>query len=558
MKSEQTVKLQYLMLRFFERTISDDEFAVLNQSIKDSPAVQKLYFSYLKVYLAIKNARYIDKSAQSDLDLKDFLYELGKYEHLAPPITEELQAEEPVHREMLNFEKPRYRLNKSSFYTALAAIAAAVLIIATIYFLPPRVIPYPVARVLDSGRCEWTQGKSAKSRSILYEGSLEITKGTLKFAMYDGTEVALDAPAVIELEQIGQIYLNQGAMRATVPPVAAGFTVRTPSGSIVDYGTEFTVQVDTAGKTFVEVFRGIVELRDSSNPLIFKTAQKLTVGQKGQIDPQGKITWSEPEYHPNGEIRVQWNCQEETGRWTQPSFWAEGLVRGPELVSEFRAKEAPRTVLIEADMTGSDRIFARRADVGLLSRCPVTVRMTGGQVQFEQLWIGRMGQARTAEGRWIMSDGDLTLKGRDLTMLFIGDKCKGLMEINGGNVEIFGAARVGCNEGAGLFSESDGTLVMNGGTLTVYGIIGIAVAESTGTVYLNGGLVRAFDLRIEKRGSLLMTGGTLILEGDKTSVIQNLIDTGFIQSRGRSIRVEYDDRNRRGFGSDKTIVCLEE
>ena len=561
MKPEQSVEIQYLMTCFFDGSISPSEFDVLNRSMKESDTVRDLYFRYLKVYLALKNVRYLDRSGRSDLDLENFLCELGRYEHLAPAVAvqESLPQEGSVCLQKLHIEKPPYQLNKYSFYTALTALAATILIIATIYFLPPRIVPEPVARILESAQAEWTQEKTPRGRSILFAGSLKVTQGTLKFAMYDGTEVSLDAPAAVELEQIDRLFLHRGQMRATVPPVATGFTVCTPSGSVVDYGTEFTIAVDTKGKTVVEVYKGIVELRDSSNPLLFNMSQRLTVGQTGTIDPAGKISYRDAARPDNeSEIRVQWECPEASGRWNSPSFWTNGLVRSPALVSEFRAVDAPKTIVVDSSVIASDKIIARRADVGLLSRYPVTVKMTGGQIQLEQLWVGRMGQHDAAEGKWLMSDGELVLKGRDLIMLFVGDKCKGLMEISGGSVEVFGTARVGCNEGDGIFTDSDGTLAVNGGTLTIYGILEVAVAESVGAVRLNGGVVRAFDVHINETGVFLVNGGTLVLEGDKTEQIRTFITAGRIRSEGHEIQVEYDGEDLRGFGRDKTILSVKQ
>jgi|GEM_PF-2460480 len=555
MNQEPSGEILYLMLRFFDGTIEQAEFETLNCSIKESPEVRNLYFRYLKVYLAMRNARYLDKSGQSDLDLENFLSELGQYESLAPAVPVEESEAEPVCLPKLTVHETPYRFNKYSFYTALTGLAATILFIAIIYFLPPRVIPNPVARVLDASGTRWQQARTSKSQSILFEGTLAVTEGTLKFAMYDGTEVNLSAPAKIELEQVDRLFLKQGRLRAAVPPAAMGFTVRTPSGSIVDFGTDFSVAVDTAGKTEVEVYKGIVELRDGTNPLIYKTTQKLTMGQKGTIAPDGVISWSEPaQYHNNGEIRVQWLCPEAVGAWKDPSFWNNGLVRGAELVSEFRAADSPKTALVDAGTAGANKIMARRGDVGLLSSYPFTVQMDGGQVQLEQLWVGRMGLSDRAEGRWLMSDGELVLKGRDLTMLFIGDKCKGLMEINGGRVEVFGAVRVGCNEGAGTFGDSHGTLAVNGGEMTIYGILEVAAAESVGIVRLNGGLMRAFDIRIAKKGTLAITGGNLVLEGNKTQRIQEMIHSGLIHSDGREILVDYMAEDIRGFGRDKTII----
>ena len=567
MSPNESIQLQYLILRFFEGTISEDEFTILNRSLKESDSARELYFSILKVSLALKNVRYLNQSARAELDLKGFLCELGQYEHLAPAISvEESESQEPpVSLKKLDIQRAPYRLNKYSFYTALTALAATILIIATIYFIPPRFSPEPVARVLDASATEFVQDERFQGSSVLFKGVLEVSKGTLTFAMYDGTEVSLEAPASAELVDINRVLLKKGVIRAIVPPIATGFTVCTPTGSVIDYGTEFTVAVDQTGNAFIEVFKGTVELRDSSNPLIFENSQKLTVGQTGTIDTKGHITWKEaPRPDINIETRVQWNCPETVGRWTDSSFWTQGLVRGTELVAEFRANNAPATVLIDDAVTGKNKIRARRADVCLMSDYPVTIRMENGQVQLEQLWIGRMGMDPAAEGRWIMSSGELTLKGRDAVQLFIGDKCRGRMEVNGGAIEIFGGMRIGCNEaysvdrGVVTFTDSDGTLLFNDGQLSIYGILEVAADGSSGRILLNGGQINAFDLRMEEQGLLVITGGRLILEGNKTAAIQNLIGTGYIQSPESEILVEYDEQGVNGFGSDKTIIYVKE
>lgn len=554
MAPEQSMKPQYLMLRFFEGSIAEDEFEILNQFIKKSDTAQNLYFSYLKVYLALKSVRYLDHFSQSDIDSKSFLCELGKYENFAPPVEEQKppEKEESLPLEKLHIEKTPHRFNKHSFYTALIALAAMILLIVVIHILPPRVILRPIARILDSSKAEWVQEKDTKNRTLLFEGPLTVTKGTLKFAMYDGSEINLHAPAIVELERIDQLYLQQGSMLVVVTPVAAGFTVRTPSGSVVDYGTEFSVAVDSKGATQVEIVKGVVELRDSSNPLRFKVAQKLIAGQIGTIDSSGKISYRDVRRPDDDvEVRVRWECSKPTGLWTRPSYWTNGLVRGLSLVSEFRAEDAPKMVIVDSTAAGSGKIFARRADVGLLSKHPVTVQMKGGQVQLEQLWVGRMSESDEGQGLWLMEDGEIVLKGRDYTVLLIGDKGKGQMEINGGSVEAYGSARVGCMQG-------DGTLVMNGGTMTINGTLEVAIEESAGAVYLNGGQIKINDLRIDKRGVLSINGGTLIIQDDRTEHIQYLMDTGYIQSPNHKIVVEYDDTGDLGFGVNKTIIHVKD
>lgn len=547
-----------LLVLLLENDLTDTQRNELIRWSQTDPDATTIYHDFLRDYSIVSHqiGDGIEYGPSFDTEFDRSLWAaLSEYEKAAPLID---VPEEKPQRELIQkveHKKSIYKFSKSNVIAVLLS-AAAILIISFVYFLPPRVSYEPVAQILRSTDSQWHQGKIPTSSSVLMKGPLEVTRGTVTIAMYDGTKIVLQGPAAVQLEQINQLYLQVGQLQAAVPPGATGFTVRSPHGSVVDYGTEFSVEVDPQGGTRVEVFKGMVELRDSPNPLNFRNSQMLTMGQKGQIDAAGKITWTDPARYANGEIRVQWQCPNTTGLWDDSSFWSAGLVRGPELVAEFKANETSKIVLVDASMSGPNKITARRADVGLESRYPVTVQMTGGEVQLEQLWVGRIGLNETAEGQWIMSDGELILKGRDAVLLLVGDECKGLMVINGGHIEIFGTARIGGNEGIGDFAASEGTLEMNGGQLMINGLLEVATKDSLGSVRLNDGRIHAFELRIGKQGTLVITGGTLILEGNKVSSIQGMIDAGSIQSPDHEIVIDYDMEGDRGFGQDKTVITV--
>lgn len=501
------------------------------------------------------------------------LYSLARDEKTAPAI--ELPKEKPqpelVQKDVHPMSEKR-KMSKFQLFTFIVGAAAVLFLIIFPKIVPQKTYSEEMATLVDQLDVKWGDLDSHevfKNGSRLYtnEGIRKLQKGTIKIVFDCGAEVVIQGPTEFELENPERMKLVSGRLNAKVPKEATGFTVRTPFGSIVDFGTEFSVEVNKAGKTLVEVFKGIVELRDSSNPMVFTKYQKLKAGQKGTIDTKGTIALidtkkdvvlTEPESYPNNEIRVYWQCPEEKGYWDNPSFWTQNLLRDPSLVTEFTAEDGPKKVIIDNRIAGDRKIMARRADVCQLSKFPVTVQMDGGQVQFEQIWIGRTGLDPAAEGRWIMSSGEIILKGRDPIQLFIGDKCKGRMEVNGGRIEIFGGARIGCNEwySTETFIDGDGTLLFNDGQLSIYGILEVAADGGTGRILLNGGQINAFDLKIEKQGLLVITGGTLILEGDKTAVIQTLIDRGLLLCPDREIQVEYDQEGINKFGTDKTVICI--
>jgi hypothetical protein len=71
--------------------------------------------------------------------------------------------------------------------------------------------------------------------------------------------VLLEGPAEFELVSSGEATCRRGKLSAQVPPLARGFKINTPSGAVVDLGTEFGLEVNEATAE-VHVFQGEVEL----------------------------------------------------------------------------------------------------------------------------------------------------------------------------------------------------------------------------------------------------------------------------------------------------------
>ncbi len=136
------------------------------------------------------------------------------------------------------------------------------------------------------------------------------------------------------------------------------------------------------------------------------------------------------------------------------------------------------------------------------------------------------------------------------------------LDISGGSLTAAGAyigvdSTLGhgiLNVSGGLFSTSAlqigwrgiGTLNMTGGTVELSGNLIVPGLTGTGTVNLNGGTINASDLRLTSElGTLNITTGTLVLNGDDTEAIQAYIDDGLLtayEGQGR-VNVDYDVTN---------------
>lgn len=137
---------------------------------------------------------------------------------------------------------------------------------------PPPPAVSKIATVSGSEGAVWRNmvaGRTAglgDSLSADFRG--ELVAGAIEFTLTSGTIVEVVSPSTIELRSAEAVHLDRGKLTAKVPPQAIGFTVTTPTVTIVDLGTEFGVEADERGATEVHVLRGIVEtqLRGSSGP----------------------------------------------------------------------------------------------------------------------------------------------------------------------------------------------------------------------------------------------------------------------------------------------------
>jgi len=141
-------------------------------------------------------------------------------------------------------------------------------------------------------------------------------------------------------------------------------------------------------------------------------------------------------------------------------------------------------------------------------------------------------------------------------MLTIGDSGPGTFNMDGG------AVTVDMDMWLAFRATSSGNLNMTGGTIDVAGSIyldynihgsvtGIwGAGAAPGAIQLDGGVITASDLVMTADGSLDLTEGKMILDGDDTLAVWEYVDAGLITGYGSAdnVRVGYDVRN------DETIL----
>lgn len=118
-----------------------------------------------------------------------------------------------------------------------------------------------VATVLRVDDVVWANSFNANELSRVAVGeTLHLVKGELELIFDRAVRMRVRGPAVFEIRSPTEVYGRYGVYSALVGDAGKGFVIETPSGRIVDLGTEFGVAIDQSGSTDVAVFRGAVDL----------------------------------------------------------------------------------------------------------------------------------------------------------------------------------------------------------------------------------------------------------------------------------------------------------
>jgi hypothetical protein len=107
-------------------------------------------------------------------------------------------------------------------------------------------------------------GVSANLDKGLASGFFRLVEGIVQITFARGAELMITAPAEFEILSEMRVLLKSGKLSAKVPEQARGFTIETPTATLVDLGTEFAADVDRDGNGEVHVFRGEVIVKPRS------------------------------------------------------------------------------------------------------------------------------------------------------------------------------------------------------------------------------------------------------------------------------------------------------
>lgn len=114
----------------------------------------------------------------------------------------------------------------------------------------------------ESSDANWKE-ISLLEGDLLPSGAIELVSGMVKLELFNGVDVVAHGPARFEVISDFQLRLVEGKIMCRVPELLQGFRVEIPSGEILDYGTEFEIEIGD-GFESIDVLTGLVEWHGDS------------------------------------------------------------------------------------------------------------------------------------------------------------------------------------------------------------------------------------------------------------------------------------------------------
>ncbi len=186
------------------------------------------------------------------------------------------------------------RSRRTLMMTAAGFVTAACFLIALMWRgagSDPGPAAASVASVVSQVNGMLTKDGSSWNDAKIPMGDYELQKGLLNLQFGGGVMVYVEAPARFDAVSEMRVVLHSGRLSAHVPPEGIGFTVETPYAEVVDFGTEFSVDVE-GGASEVHVFDGLVRVhpgalnqRDASKSVDLQASQAVRITD-GTSEPE--------------------------------------------------------------------------------------------------------------------------------------------------------------------------------------------------------------------------------------------------------------------------------
>lgn len=405
MNNDKYSRYSEMILLALDGRMSDEQFVEFDRLLREDAIFRQYYLRFMAVNASLgaidkfPAARIVDE--EDAVLSRDLWSELAREEQTAETVEIEVPKQiSPVVKKNVIERAPR-RINKFSLVSALVSAAALVFLLLYIHFVPvkPMVLVGKLSKTIDA---QWQDASGQITQGCdLYAGPMSLVRGYAEIVLDGGAVIVVQGPSQFTLESDQQLYLQQGKIVARKGQGdEQAFLVRTPHATVVDYGTEFAVQVDSAEKTETYVYEGQVQLRDSSNPIKFMKSILLKAGQGATADSQSRLAGKDVDpktFVRPAEMDVRYRAQNDTGyyRWRA---WVYQLHRDPSLIGHY---------FFEKSMEQPNRLVN-----GVFPEQESMQGRFGDEVRNAPTWV---------QGRWPQKDAVRFERGKKQTIVIPAD-----------------------------------------------------------------------------------------------------------------------------------------
>jgi hypothetical protein len=143
-------------------------------------------------------------------------------------------------------------------------------------------------KLTDAAGMKWANGTVAlKLGDEIPPGIFRLESGVIEITFATGAKAAIEGPSRFKLTSGGSMELELGKIATEVPKRARGFTVTTPTATVVDLGTRFGAIVGNDKSSEVDVFQGRVKLTAADEKANPAEGWRLTQGMAMFVDERG-------------------------------------------------------------------------------------------------------------------------------------------------------------------------------------------------------------------------------------------------------------------------------
>jgi hypothetical protein len=162
-----------------------------------------------------------------------------------------------IERTLPSVESSDSRVARFPLMAAAVGAAAAIAVSFILFKRAPEPVSY--AMIATTNSAVWNRSDVALLPGTkLAAGDFRLMQGEVGLSYGNGAEVTIGAPADFSVVSGMELFVKKGRISARVPESASGFLIRSQDMALVDIGTEFSMNIDGAGKGRVFVRKGEV------------------------------------------------------------------------------------------------------------------------------------------------------------------------------------------------------------------------------------------------------------------------------------------------------------